>query len=261
MTIDAGSLLVVGLGLNGWPQTTPEAAAAIKAASRVFYLSTEPTTEHWITTLNATAASLRDCYAPGKPRQRSYADMVTRILTAVRAGHRVCAAFYGHPGVFVNPSHTAVRRARREGYAARMLPGIAADACLYADLLLNPGDAGIQSYEATDFLVARRRTDPTTPLLLWQVGVIGEVDTRRAGQRQPRAGLVRLSRRLIRDYPPTHTLVLYRAATFAAERGSVRRITLARLPRVTMSPLTTMYVPPLDPRPIPRWARRWLDAR
>jgi hypothetical protein len=256
-----GSLLVVGLGLNGWPQTTPEAASSIEAASRVFYLSTEPTTAHWIRALNPAAESLLDCYAEGKPRQRTYAEMVERIMAAVRDGHRVCAAFYGHPGVFVNPSHTAIRRARREGFPARMLPGVSADACFYADLLLNPGERGIQSYEATDFLIAGRRIDPTAPLLLWQVGVVGEMDTRKPGEPQPREGLERLARRLRRDYPATHTLVLYRAATFAAARAVVRRVRLARLPRTVMSPLTTMYVPPLEPRPIPRWAVRWLQGQ
>ena len=42
----------------------------------------------------------------------------------IRAGFRVCAVFYGHPGVFVYPSHEAIRRARAEGFAARMLPAL-----------------------------------------------------------------------------------------------------------------------------------------
>ena len=37
--------------------------------------------------------------------------MVERILAPVRAGKQVVAAFYGHPGVFVQPSHEAIRRA------------------------------------------------------------------------------------------------------------------------------------------------------
>ncbi len=39
----------------------------------------------------------------------SYREMEDRILDAVRGGFRTCAAFYGHAGVFAQPSHGAVR--------------------------------------------------------------------------------------------------------------------------------------------------------
>lgn len=128
-----GSLVVVGTGISAPGQTTLEAVACIRQADRVFYAVTEPTTEFWIHGLNSTAASLVDLYAEGKDRYKTYKEMADRILTAVRSGSRVCAVFYGHPGVMVNPSHDAIRRARREGFKARMLPGISTEACLYAD--------------------------------------------------------------------------------------------------------------------------------
>src|SRR3970282_2169154 len=103
--------------------------------------------------------TLQDCYSVGKPRYRTYREMADRILSAVRAGAQVCAAFYGHPGVFVRPSHDAIRRAPREGFPARMLPGVSAEDCLVADLGVNPGEIGSQSFEATDFLGYRRRFD------------------------------------------------------------------------------------------------------
>ena len=67
-----------------------------------------------------------------------YARIVGDILDAVRGGASVCAAFYGHPGIFVTPSHDAVRRARAEGYPARMLPAVSAVDCLFADLGVDP---------------------------------------------------------------------------------------------------------------------------
>jgi hypothetical protein len=38
-------------------------------------------------------------------------------------------------------------------------------------------ESGCQSYEATDFLVHRRKTDKSSALVLWQAGVVGKVDT------------------------------------------------------------------------------------
>src|SRR5207248_1433100 len=130
------------------------------------------------------------------------------ILESVRAGRRVCAAFYGHPGVYVNAAHAAIRVAREEGFPARMLPGISGEACLYADLGVNPGDVGCQSFEATDFLAARRRFDPTSVLLLYQVGVLGESGVYRGMKARPKR-LATLARMLRKHYPAKHPIVLY----------------------------------------------------
>ena len=99
--------------------------------------------------------------------------MAEAILEPVRAGKRVCAAFYGHPGVFVLPSHEAIARARAEGFDATMLPGVSAEDCLVADLGVDPARNGLQSYEAGDFLRRRPAIEPTTALVLWQIGVVG----------------------------------------------------------------------------------------
>src|SRR5262245_31652086 len=153
---------------------TPEARQAFVGADVALYLVTDPLARSWIAELNPKAISLQDHYELGKPRQEIYDEMTERILSDVRTGSSVCAAFYGHPGVFVYPSHAAIGQARREGYAAKMLPAVSAEDCLFADLGVDPGEAGCQSYEATDFLIRRRPVDPTAALVLWQVAVIGE---------------------------------------------------------------------------------------
>jgi hypothetical protein len=66
----------------------------------------------------------------GNSRRQSYVEMVEHILTHVRSGYNTCVACYGHPGVFANPTHEAVRRAKDEGFSAKMLPGISAEDCL-----------------------------------------------------------------------------------------------------------------------------------
>ena len=80
-----------------------------------------------------------DCYDEGRPRLEAYKKMVERILKNVKDGLEVCVVFYGHPSVFVQPSHESVRIARLEGFSARMLPGISAEDCLFADIGLDPG--------------------------------------------------------------------------------------------------------------------------
>src|SRR6185295_16544322 len=100
-----GSLVVVGTGIRLVGQTTLEALGCIKAAEKLLYLVNDPTTAAWIQGLNPTAESLEDCYVKGMARSRIYEDMAARIMSAVRSGLHVCAAFYGHPGVFVSATH------------------------------------------------------------------------------------------------------------------------------------------------------------
>lgn len=253
-----GSLVVVGVGITGVPQTTPEAAAFMRRADQLFYLVLDPLTAAWVRSLNPTAASLEDCYAPGKPRRRTYLEMTRRITTPVFDGRHVCAAFYGHPGVLVWPSRTAVRAVRRAGLPARVVPGISAEACLYADLDLDPGTCGMQSFEATDFLLYRRRFDPTSALILWQIGVLGDAVTRPAGEPYRADRMAVLVRRLGRAYPRSHRITLYEAATFPGASPRIRRVALGSLARTPIRPLSTLYVPALPPRAADPRIRAWL---
>ena len=171
-----GSLTVVGTGMLIAGQVTQEALSAMEAAEKLYFLVTDIVTSRWLGQLNPSAESLYGCYADGKPRAETYAEMVSLILGPLREGRRVVAAFYGHPGIFVAPSHEAIRQAKAEGFSAQMLPGISAEDCLFADLAIDPGERGCQSFEATDFLLRRRLFDPTSALVLWQVGGIGVFD-------------------------------------------------------------------------------------
>ena len=170
------------------------------------------------------------------------------ILSAVREGKRVCAVFYGHPGVYVQPSHDAVRRARDEAFEARMLPAVSAEDCLVADLGVDPGDHGWQSWEATGFLLHGVRPDPTAGLVLWQVDGIGKLDWNH--DPDPR-GLSALADVLAELYPAEHELVFYRASIYpiaAAETTRIRLDELAKLPARS----SRHVVRPAAPRPAGR---------
>jgi uncharacterized protein YabN with tetrapyrrole methylase and pyrophosphatase domain len=253
-----GSLVVVGTGMKLVAHTTLEALACIEGAEQLFYLVDEPATEVWLRRLNPTATSLDGYYAVGKPRERTYREIADRLVSAVRSGRQVCAAFYGHPGVFVDPSHAAVKRLRREGFVARMLPGISSEDCLFADLQLDPGARGCQSFEASDFLACRRRFDPTSPLVLWQVGALGE-PSYRPDMSTRTERLEVLTAFLRTHYPARHSIVLYEAANFPTCESVVRRIPLWRLPRTTIFTLVTILVPPLPDRADDPKIMRWFD--
>lgn len=246
MTARPGQLVVVGTGLRTTGHLTTEAIAWIQAADKVLYVVGDPVGEEVIRQLNPdNAESLQVLYGEGKERLQTYNQMVDRILTCVRSGLRTCAAFYGHPGVFVYPSHVAIQRARAEGYPAIMLPGVSAEDCLFADLGIDPAAAGCQSYEATDFLFSERRVEPSAALVLWQVGVVGNA-TFTAGE-YDRSLLPLLVAKLSETYPPHHQVVAYEAAVHIGCPPRIIRRPLMQLASAPLSAATTLYVPPARP--------------
>jgi uncharacterized protein YabN with tetrapyrrole methylase and pyrophosphatase domain len=242
----AGSLTIVGTGIQLIGQVTLEARAELEAADELLYVTADPAAGTWLQRLNPNARSLDVLYEPGTSRHEIYSAMVDQILAPVRRGSRVCAAFYGHPGVFVSPSHEAIRRARSEGYRARMLPGISAEACLVADLGVNPGERGCQSYDATEFLVRQHHVDPTASLILWQIDLIGKLDY---APEPDLSGLPVLREYLLRFYPPEHEAIFYAASPYPIADPIVRPVPLSRLDEPEVAPMSTLYIPPLPPRP------------
>jgi hypothetical protein len=239
--VKRGRLCVVGTGIQLMGQVTLETESAIRAASKLNNLLTDPVTEKWMIDLNDSAEDLKPLYAEGKLRIQTYTEMMERILGYVRAGEMVCAAFYGHPGVFVYPSHEAVKHAKAEGYSAIMLPGISAEDCLFADLGLDPGFCGCQSFEATDFLVYRRKFDESVPLILWQVSCIGQVTHE---FEYSTSGLAILASKLSEVYGTEHEAIVYEAARFPVCPPVIHHTKIGALSNAPMSGISTLVVLP-----------------
>lgn len=244
MTHKQGSLTVVGTGIKVAGHTTLEAKAHMEQADKLLYLVADPATRHWILSLNPDAESLQPFYGEGKDRMETYMQMVDRILDCVREGGRVCAAFYGHPGVFVFPSHEVIHRAREKGFDAKMLPGISAEDCLFADLGVDPGTTGCQSFECTDFLAYRRKFDPAVGLVLWQIAVIGELGYRTDRLYNP-VGLQLLSEHLAHFYGEDHQVVVYEASQYPICDPLIEVVSVRDLAVSAVSPIATLYVPPI----------------
>lgn len=239
----SGKLTVVGTGITAISQMTREAEYCLGTAEKVFFLVTDPHTEAYIRQLNASAECLRHHYEPGsgKPRLWAYQDMVESILKPVRKGLSVCAAFYGHPGVFVFPSHEAIVQAREEGHEAKMLPGISAEDMMFADLGFDPALPGLQTYEATGFVLLRPRIDPRIPLVLWQIGVVGILTPQAMPSRRNLEVLVNA---LLHTYPSNHDVIVYQASAYENVAPVLHQCPLGDLSSQNINALSTLYIPP-----------------
>ena len=239
-----GSLHVVGTGITLGAQVSVEALSQIESADKLYFVVADPLSVLWLEERNKNAECLNSLYQLGKERSVTYEEMIARVLDSVRSGLRVCFASYGHPGVFSYPTHEAVRRARTEGYAAVMYPAISAEDCLFADLNVDPATTGLQSFEATDFLLYRRVFDPHCALLFWQAGAIGEKSLKEQSFAWSRIGLEALTDVLSRQYEDNHTIVAYQAASYAPCRPEVNYLPLSKLPAFPLSVMSLLYVPP-----------------
>ncbi len=238
-----GSLVAVGTGIRVVGQLTVEAIASMKTADKLLYCVGDPIAEHVVKSLNKEGAeSLYGFYAEGKPRIETYEEMIQKTLSCVRSGLRTCVALYGHPGVFAWPAHESIRRARAEGYPAKMLPAVSAEDCLFADVGIDPAMYGCQSYEATDFMMNSRVIDPTSIVILWQIGVVGDWSFKKT--LYDTSSMPLLMERLSQFYPSTHYAIVYEAAVYPGCDPVIRQIPLFSLPWAGVTAISTLCIPP-----------------
>jgi precorrin-2 methylase len=246
-TDKSGSLTVIGTGIKAIGHVTQESRDYLEQAQKVLYLVADPVTERWIKRLNPTAESLYGYYGDNKLRSITYQEMADRIMFYVRKGLHVCAAFYGHPGIFVSPSYISLKVLRAEGYKTEMMPGISAIDSLFCDLGLDPF-RGTQIFECTDVLIRSRHIDTASFVILLQVASVGDLGFRSAGF--DKRNLPVLMEHLSGLYGPEHELFIYHAAHYPVCRPLIRKIPVSKLCDSEVTGIQTLCVPPLREPPI-----------
>ncbi|MDX1901497.1 MAG: SAM-dependent methyltransferase [Gammaproteobacteria bacterium] len=236
------SLVVAGSGIKFVSHLTQETQAYVRQADIVLHLMNDPAMKVWIEQNSQQAEALDHFYARFRLRRDCYRAITEHILATVRKQQHVCVMLYGHPTVFAQPGREAVRRALEEGIDAKILPGISAEDCLFADLLIDPGTVGCQSFEATDFILHRRRFDDSSHLILWQVSLIGVLDN--PSNHDNRNGARCLVNYLSKSYSLDHEVILYEAAQYPSFSATIQRLRLRDLPEAAFSRVATLYIPP-----------------
>ncbi|MBV8666958.1 MAG: hypothetical protein JO269_10800 [Burkholderiaceae bacterium] len=241
-----GSLVCVGTGMRLGGQITPIAQSYIENSDVVLAAVSNTLARKWLQGLAREYVCLTQHYdltkEEGKTRRDTYRAMTADIMGQVRAGKAVCAAFYGHPGIFACVAHLAIEAARKEGYEAHMEPGVSALDCLVADLGIDPGAYGLQSMETTQYMIHQRPLDTSSLLVLWQPGVAGDLSLKRFDTVPARLQI--LVDKLARHYPLDHEVILYEAATRPFEATRIDRMALRDLPAAEVKPATTLVISP-----------------
>lgn len=240
-------LTLVGTGINPVCQLTLEARALIESADRVLHLVSDPVAVGIIERLHPGAKSLAGYYLEQLDRGVSYDLMARAIVLHLHDCRHLCVVFQGHPGIFSVPAHEALSLARSAGFRVRLVAGVSAEDCLLADLQIDPAVQGMQSYDATDFLLRRRVIDKTAGLILWQVGTVGDVTGAYISQGYRPPHLDALIEVLSAEYGADHPVTVYRAAAYPLCEPSIQTRRVAQLGEAEMTSASTLYVPPLGP--------------
>lgn len=235
------SLTLVGSGIKLFSHLTPEAKINIEQADKVLYLVNDAAIKEWIHGMNVNSVSLDHLYFQYSDRLEAYGAITDYILKQVRDNQHVCVVLYGHPSVFSKPGLDAIKIAKQEGYDARILPGISAEDCLFADLMIDPGTSGCMSFEATDLLVYRRKIDASCHLIIWQIDAVGVVDQ---SVDKNKKGINLLINYLCEFYLPDHEVYIYEAAQYPGFNPKIEKIKLLALNQINLSRIATLYIPP-----------------
>jgi uroporphyrin-III C-methyltransferase len=240
---EKGTLVIVGTGITVAGQLTTIAKNHIKQADIVYAAIPNEPGIAFIRSLNANTHTLTDLYQLGKSRLKTYQEMIDRIVGAVEAGNKVCAAFYGHPGVFVDPTHKAMAYLKEKGYSVKMEPGISAEDCLYADLGIDPAAYGCQSYEATQFLFRRYTLDPYMTQIIWQIFAAGDHHLVSSNDINNSIALGLLVDKLLRYYPASHQVIIYEARISALFDTRIETLSIDKLADAKFSAVSTLVIP------------------
>jgi len=239
-----GSIVCLGIGITLGSHITQLARNYIEQADVVFLLASDGIVEQWICEMNDDTRSLQYFYQEGISRAISYKNMINAILSEVHKNKKVVGVFYGHPGVFACVPHLVIQQAKKQGYYALMEAGISAEDCLYADLGIDPGEYGCAQFETSQFMICKRKIDPSAYLILWQVCIAGDISlkTFSTGIKQ-RKILVDLLESI---YPKDHNVIIYEAPTLPIHAVRNDTIKLAELLTVTLNQHSTLVIPPSE---------------
>lgn len=241
------TLLVAGTGIKYLSHLTVEVRSAVKTSDCIFYLLNEPAIKKWIYNNNKKSYCLNKLYFSCKKREDAYALIAENILKQFDEWQRIGFLIYGHPLFFSTIVENIIEKIDNSEIAIKILPGISALDCLVADLKFDPGRNGLQTYDATEFILYDHIIDSKSNLVLWQIGVIGCLQILHSNyinfdtQQQAISLLVS---KLLDVYSDKHIVYLYVASQYPGVDYWLSEIELGLLKDIEIPRLATLYVPP-----------------
>lgn len=234
-------LALVGTGIKTISHITDEAKGYISNCDSVLYLVNEPLLEAYINKLAKSSRSLEPIYFKNKDRENGYGDIAQEIHNELSRVESLCVVIYGHPCVFATPGLLAMSCLDKD-VKTIISPGISALDCLYADLRFDPANGGIQTFDATEYLLYEKIIDTSSHLVIYQIGMVGNL-----GLPTNKVNLDAISfvkSKLLALYDNNKTAIIYESALYPGTNPKILEFKLPELEKQDLSPISTLYIPP-----------------
>lgn len=160
------TLIIAGTGIKFLSHLTVEVKAIIEQSSCVIYLLNEPAIKKWISDNSKKSISMDSIYFSSSLRKNAYSNIANKILKELDNYNDLVFLTYGHPTFFSSVTTELTDKIDNKSIKLHIMPSISALDCLCADLKIDPGIHGLQSYEATEFILRDHDFSPYSHLIL-----------------------------------------------------------------------------------------------
>ncbi|PZF02822.1 hypothetical protein DEJ01_09860 [Curtobacterium sp. MCLR17_040] len=174
-------LYLVGLGIGGFDQRTVEVDRLLRGAAAIYHLTAFHEELQALSLGNVE--DLSSLYFSGRNAASTYEDMTAYLreqTRTVREYGYVCFLTYGHPLYLVDTSWSLLQD--DGGFRVKAIAATSFIDRLLCDLDYR-FDYGVQIYEANVFLAQMPAVEPSTPLILSQVGEVGSDEIAERGRK------------------------------------------------------------------------------
>jgi len=167
-------LALVGTGIKTVSHLTEEAKGYICNCDKVLYLVNEPLLEIYIKKLAKLSETLETVYFKSELREKVYNNIAKKIHKELEKFDSICVVIYGHPCFFSTPGLLALSYLENS-IKTVVCPAISAQDCLYADLRFDPASGGMQTFDATEYLLYDKLIDTSSHIVIYQISMVGNL--------------------------------------------------------------------------------------
>ena len=248
-------IYLAGLGMYDLRQVTLETMEALRSANAIYHLSDR---HRELCDINPNTHDLSEVYLqPGKRRAEIYDNLASYVVDAASKQASIVLALDGNPMFFSDISWKTVAVARQRGLRVEVLPGVSSIDVLPGQLGFDPGDLGLQIFEATQLVLYQMPINAYSSSLVLQVGYFFQHVTTVPPTRQQGA-YDRLTKHLQRFFPDDHPAIFIHSAYSREARTVVFSTSVVSIDdcRNEIKPGMTLYLPRIGvPAISPEWKR------
>jgi len=192
----------------GLPHLTLETLEILKRAKVVYHLSER---HDELCAINDNTQDLRGLYErPGK-RVDIYENLARHVVESALKQRPAVLAIDGNPMFFSDISWKIAAIGKGKGLRVEALPGVSCLDVLPTQLGFEPGDIGLQIFEATQLVLYDLAINPYLSTLILQVGYFCETVTLPPPERKPEA-YNKLILHLRKFFPGHHPAIFIQSA-------------------------------------------------